>query len=260
MRPYACHARRSRSAADAHAVRPSTPAPVQTGGRRRLYVVLLGLAATVLLLDQATKVWALSALTPGDPVKLVGSLIDFNLIRNPGAAFSIGDRRTWVLTRGRLGVVLGSSSRPTVGNRAVGLGLRPPPRGALATSSTGSSASPGPVSAGTSSTSSTTTPGSSATSPTSPSSPPAVLIALLALRGTGIDGRSEKEPRPCRVTSRAVLVPEGLEGERVDAAIARLFGLSRTRAAEIAAAGDVLVAPRGWWASPTGSAPVTSSR
>ncbi|MEO3938648.1 RluA family pseudouridine synthase [Dermatophilaceae bacterium Soc4.6] len=40
---------------------------------------------------------------------------------------------------------------------------------------------------------------------------------------------------------RAVLVPEGLEGERVDAAIARLFGLSRTRAAELAAAGEVSV-------------------
>ncbi len=42
--------------------------------------------------------------------------------------------------------------------------------------------------------------------------------------------------------TRAVLVPEGLEGERVDAAIARLFGLSRSKAAELAGAGHVLVA------------------
>ncbi len=41
---------------------------------------------------------------------------------------------------------------------------------------------------------------------------------------------------------RAVLVPEGLDGERVDAAIARLFGLSRSRAADLAAAGQVVVA------------------
>ena len=34
---------------------------------------------------------------------------------------------------------------------------------------------------------------------------------------------------------RHVLVPEGLAGERVDAAVARLFGVSRTRAAELAA-------------------------
>jgi 23S rRNA pseudouridine1911/1915/1917 synthase len=34
-------------------------------------------------------------------------------------------------------------------------------------------------------------------------------------------------------------VPDGLEGERVDAALARLFGLSRTKAAELAVAGEV---------------------
>ena len=40
---------------------------------------------------------------------------------------------------------------------------------------------------------------------------------------------------------RTVSVPDGLQGERVDAAIARLFGLSRTRAAELAADGEVSV-------------------
>ena len=38
---------------------------------------------------------------------------------------------------------------------------------------------------------------------------------------------------------RALAVPDGLEGERLDAALARLFGISRTRAAELAAAGAV---------------------
>jgi len=38
---------------------------------------------------------------------------------------------------------------------------------------------------------------------------------------------------------RSLHVPDGLEGERLDAALARLFGLSRTRAAELVAAGDV---------------------
>jgi 23S rRNA pseudouridine1911/1915/1917 synthase len=36
-------------------------------------------------------------------------------------------------------------------------------------------------------------------------------------------------------------VPEGLEGERVDAVIARMFGFSRTKAAELAAAGKVSI-------------------
>jgi len=40
---------------------------------------------------------------------------------------------------------------------------------------------------------------------------------------------------------RALAVPEGLDGERVDAALARLFGLSRTRAAELVAEGLVLL-------------------
>jgi 23S rRNA pseudouridine1911/1915/1917 synthase len=40
---------------------------------------------------------------------------------------------------------------------------------------------------------------------------------------------------------RILPVPEGLAGERVDAALARLFGLSRTRAAELIGDGHVLV-------------------
>ncbi|MDT0447239.1 RluA family pseudouridine synthase [Streptomyces johnsoniae] len=39
--------------------------------------------------------------------------------------------------------------------------------------------------------------------------------------------------------TRALPVPEGLEGERVDAALARMLGFSRTKAAELAAAGKV---------------------
>lgn len=50
---------------------------------------------------------------------------------------------------------------------------------------------------------------------------------------------------------RALPVPEGLEGMRVDAAMSKLFGVSRSVAAEIAAAGDVLV---------DGSAPQKSDR
>ena len=41
--------------------------------------------------------------------------------------------------------------------------------------------------------------------------------------------------------SRHLMVPEGLDGMRVDAALAKLLGISRTVAAELAQAGDVLV-------------------
>ena len=40
---------------------------------------------------------------------------------------------------------------------------------------------------------------------------------------------------------RWMAVPEGLQGERIDAALARLFGVSRTRGADLAAQGQVLV-------------------
>ena len=43
---------------------------------------------------------------------------------------------------------------------------------------------------------------------------------------------------------RRVAVPEGLDGERLDAALARMFGLSRTTAAELVTSGNVLVAGR----------------
>ena len=41
--------------------------------------------------------------------------------------------------------------------------------------------------------------------------------------------------------ARTLFVPDGLEGERVDAALARLFGVSRTKAADLASGGDVHV-------------------
>lgn len=43
------------------------------------------------------------------------------------------------------------------------------------------------------------------------------------------------------VESRTLQVPEGLDGLRVDAALARLFGFSRTKAAELAEGGSVSV-------------------
>src|SRR3954447_15399711 len=42
---------------------------------------------------------------------------------------------------------------------------------------------------------------------------------------------------PSSGTSRALPVPDGLEGQRVDQALSRLFGLTRTAAAEVADAG-----------------------
>jgi signal peptidase II len=74
--------------------------------RRRLFTVLAAAAASVLVADQLTKWWALQSLTPGDPVDIMGSLIRLNLIRNAGAAFSIGNGATWMLTLIACGVMV----------------------------------------------------------------------------------------------------------------------------------------------------------
>ncbi len=104
----------------------SAPRPVPPGHQRRLTTVLLGLALVVLVIDQGTKVWALNSLTPGEKVDLIGSFISLNLIRNPGAAFSIGDGATWILTivsLAILGWVLVAARKVGTMAWAVALGL-----------------------------------------------------------------------------------------------------------------------------------------
>lgn len=49
-----------------------------------------------LLLDAATKVLAVHRLDPNDPPTILGGLLTLQLIRNPGAAFSIGESYTWI--------------------------------------------------------------------------------------------------------------------------------------------------------------------
>ena len=69
-------------------------APTQAA--RRSPAGPLAVAAAVVLLDQLTKVWAVSALSDG-PVRVIGSVLQFRLTRNPGGAFSILTNLTPVL-------------------------------------------------------------------------------------------------------------------------------------------------------------------
>lgn len=52
----------------------------------------------VFALDQATKQWALGALSDGQTVPLLGKFLSLHLVFNPGAAFSIGIGATWIFT------------------------------------------------------------------------------------------------------------------------------------------------------------------
>ncbi|OJX95600.1 MAG: hypothetical protein BGO96_08135 [Micrococcales bacterium 73-15] len=75
---------------------PSGPAAVVP---RRSQVGRLAVTAiVVLLLDQLTKAVALLTLTPGVRVPVLGDLLGWQLIFNPGAAFSFGTGVTWVFT------------------------------------------------------------------------------------------------------------------------------------------------------------------
>src|SRR5690349_11178457 len=60
--------------------------------------VVFGVAALVVLVDQLTKLWAVSALPGRAPVSLLGDLIQLRLLYNSGAAFSIGAGSTWIFT------------------------------------------------------------------------------------------------------------------------------------------------------------------
>ena len=64
---------------------------------KRLPVIVLWLVAIiVIVVDQASKQWALSALSDGRHTALFGRALGLVLVRNPGAAFSFATGQTWI--------------------------------------------------------------------------------------------------------------------------------------------------------------------
>ncbi|MDP4500779.1 MULTISPECIES: signal peptidase II [unclassified Nonomuraea] len=76
-------------------------------GSSRLYGMMFMLAAVVLLVDQLTKLWAVSALSDSERVAVIPPLIHFRLLYNAGAAFSIGTGATWVFALAAAVAVVG---------------------------------------------------------------------------------------------------------------------------------------------------------
>ncbi|MFM1965405.1 MAG: hypothetical protein RL134_1130 [Actinomycetota bacterium] len=71
------------------------------GPGRRLVWVTLAVAAVVILIDQATKAWALAVLQPriaaGEgPIQVVGTWFQLTFVENTGAGFGIGAGFTWL--------------------------------------------------------------------------------------------------------------------------------------------------------------------
>jgi signal peptidase II len=187
---------------------PAAATPPSSGSRVLIAWTVV-LAAFVLAADQLTKWWAESALTTdGEPIPLVGELLQLRLIYNSGAALSIASGMTWLLTIvvtvvvffiiraiGRLGsrgwaVALGLLLGGAVGNLVDRLAREPGfARGHVvdfidyAGYFVGNVADIAVVSA-------------------------AVLIALLSLRGIGLDGRRHVEDK-----RRADDEPDGDQGD-----------------------------------------------
>ena len=84
----------SANAAPDHSEAVAVAAPARG---HRLFWWVLGIAALVVLVDQGSKWWAVTTLDHGRVVPVIGDLISFVLVYNPGAAFSIGTDFTWVL-------------------------------------------------------------------------------------------------------------------------------------------------------------------
>ncbi len=100
-----------------------TPARRQRSGVLLWCLVVAGVA---LVLDQGSKLWALHALDDGRTIALVGDALRLRLVFNPGAAFSIGQSMTWVMTLVSLAVTIAIATLVRrLGSRswAVALGL-----------------------------------------------------------------------------------------------------------------------------------------
>lgn len=70
------------------------------GPHRRVprLAIVLGTALAVLIVDQGTKYLATQQLVFGEPVQVIGSVLQLTLVRNAGAAFSLGTGFTVVLS------------------------------------------------------------------------------------------------------------------------------------------------------------------
>jgi signal peptidase II len=73
--------------------------------RRRWHLLVAAVALAGLTADLVTKIIAVTQLEPLAPVRLLGGLLTLRLIRNPGAAFSQGQRFTYVFAIAAIAVL-----------------------------------------------------------------------------------------------------------------------------------------------------------
>ncbi len=100
--------------------------------RRRPLVILFGLAAGILVIDQVLKFLAVTFLEGQPPIPVIGSLAGFTFYRNPGAALGLGSGVTWIFPLIAIAVfaaILVMSRK--LGSRVWAIGLGMPARRTL---------------------------------------------------------------------------------------------------------------------------------
>ena len=85
---------------------PQRPDGAQRPAGPRRVGLLIGVAAAVYVADVITKIIVVATLKPDRPVWLISGLLDLNLTRNSGAAFSFGTGQTVVFTAIAIGVII----------------------------------------------------------------------------------------------------------------------------------------------------------
>ncbi|MGP4018096.1 signal peptidase II [Saccharopolyspora sp. 5N708] len=75
-------------------------------GSRRLLGLLFGVAAVALCIDILTKIAVVANLEGQAPVRVLGGLLYLDVLRNPGAAFSLATGMTWLLALLAIAVVV----------------------------------------------------------------------------------------------------------------------------------------------------------
>ena len=110
----------------------STPQESSTGaepsrrGPGKSLALLFGIASAALAVDVVTKVAVVANLEGNPPVKVLGGLFYLDVLRNPGAAFSLATGLTWVLALLAIvvvGVIVWLAPKLRSAGWATGLGL-----------------------------------------------------------------------------------------------------------------------------------------
>lgn len=84
------------------------PAPHVAGGRIDVLAIaiIVVTAAAVVMIDQIVKHAITGSMTVGEVTPLLGSVLQLHYVENSGAAFSLGENFTWVLSLVAIGVVV----------------------------------------------------------------------------------------------------------------------------------------------------------